>query len=240
MTSDVFPDQTGRAFGSDVFRVYLAGPMVFDPDPIAIFDRMKALCLVHGVIGVAPLDNQIGLEGIAPGRDLLERIVRADIALMDELEAAVFCLDGFRRGPEMDAGTAFEVGYMKALGKPIAGWTRDIRLYPERVGEFFKQRLMPDTRHDDLSGRRTIPTRAGITRTEAGSVGGTSGLLRDPDGVLVHSEGCVQNAMVHVGIELAGGIVAVDADWERAFSLAVASVAAQLRARLVAAAVSPP
>ena len=219
MTSDAFLGPTGKASGVGGFRVYLAGPMVFEPDPIAIFVRMKALCLAHGVIGVAPLDNQIGLEGIAPGKDLLERIVRADIALMDELEAAVFCLDGFRRGPEMDAGTAFEVGYMKALGKPIAGWTRDIRLYPERVGEFFGQTFAP---------------------AEAGSVGGTSGLLRDPDGVLVHSEGCVQNAMVHVGIELAGGIVAVDADWERAFSLAVASVAAQLRACLVAAAASPP
>jgi nucleoside 2-deoxyribosyltransferase len=219
MTGGVFSGGTGKAPGCEDFRVYLAGPMVFDPDPIAIFDRMKALCLAQGVVGVAPLDNQIGLEGIAPGRDLLERIVRADIALMDLVEAAVFCLDGFRRGPEMDAGTAFEVGYMKALGKPIAGWTRDIRLYPERVGDFFGQRLM---------------------QTEAGSVGGTSGSLRDPDGVLVHSEGCVQNAMVHVGIELTGGIVAVDADWERAFSLAVASVAAQLRARLVAAAASPP
>ena len=200
-------------------RVYLAGPMVFEPDPIAIFDRMKALCLAFGVVGVAPLDNQIGLEGIAPGKDLLERIVLADIALMDGVEAAVFCLDGFRRGPEMDAGTAFEVGYMKALGKPIAGWTRDIRLYPERVGDFFAQQL---------------------TRTEAGSVGGTSGLLRDPDGVLVHSEGCVQNAMVHVGIELAGGIVVANTDWESAFSQAVASVAAQIRAHVVIAAASPP
>lgn len=192
-------------------RVYLAGPMVFDPDPIAIFDRMKALCRVHGVIGVAPLDNQMGLEGVPPGKDLLKRIVRADIALMDTLDAAVFCLDGFRRGPEMDAGTAFEVGYMKALRKPIAGWTRDTRPYPERVAEFFRCTF----------GQQ-------ITRTAAGLVGGTSGSLRDPDGVLVHSEGCLQNAMVHVGIELAGGIVVADANWERAFSLAVESVAAQL------------
>jgi nucleoside 2-deoxyribosyltransferase len=199
-------------------QVYLAGPMVFDPDPVAIFDRMKALCLACGVAGVSPLDNQIGLEGVAPGRDLLERIVRADIALMDRLDGAVFCLDGFRRGPEMDAGTAFEVGYMKALGKPIAGWTRDMRPYPQRVADFF---------------RATFGEQ--LTRTSAGPVGGTSGLLRDPDGVLVHSETCVQNAMVHVGIELAGGVVVADADWERAFSLAVASVAERLRPRTVTA-----
>jgi nucleoside 2-deoxyribosyltransferase len=197
--------------------------MVFDLDPAWIFERMKALCRSHGVAGVAPLDNQIGLEGIAPGKDLLERIVRADIALMNTLDAAVFCLDSFRRGPEMDAGTAFEVGYMKALGKPIAGWTRDARSYPERVADFFGSAF----------GQPLAPT-------ESGLVGGTSGLSRDPDGVLVHSEGCAQNAMVHVGIELAGGVVAADTDWERAFGLAVESVAAQLRARAVKAQASPP
>jgi nucleoside 2-deoxyribosyltransferase len=190
--------------------------MVFDVDPVVVFDRMKVLCLGHGVVGVAPLDNQIGLEGVAPGKDLLERIVRADIGLMDSLEAAVFCLDGFRRGPEMDPGTAFEIGYMKALGKPIAGWSRDTRSYPERVGDFFRSAFGE-----------------GLSQATAGSVGGTSGLLRDPDGILVHSEGCLQNAMVHVGIELAGGVVVADADWERAFGLAVASVAAQIRARAV-------
>lgn len=195
-------------------RVYLAGPMVFEADPVAIFDRMKTLCVARGVVGIAPLDNQIGLEGIAPGKCLLERIVRADIALMDELDAAVFCLDGFRRGPEMDAGTAFEVGYMRALGKPIAGWTQDTRPYPQRVADFFSSAF----------GR-------GLTRTSAGPIGGTSGLLRDPDGILVHSEGCVQNAMVHVGIELTGGIVAADMNWERAFGAAVTSVVEQLRAR---------
>ena len=197
-------------------RVYLAGPMVFERDPAAIFDRMKTLCLAHGVVGVAPLDNQIGLVGIVPGKDLLERIVRADIGLMDSLDGAVFCLDGFRRGPEMDAGTAFEVGYMKALGKPIAGWTRDIRPYPQRVADFFRSAF----------GEELVLATAGL-------VGGTSGLLRDPDGILVHSEGCAQNAMVHVGIELAGGVVAVDTDWERAFSAAVASVAGRIRAAVV-------
>jgi len=195
-------------------RVYLAGPMVFDADPVRIFERMKAICAECGVIGVAPLDNQLGLEGLPPGKPLLEAIVRADIGLMDQVEAAVFCLDGFRRGPEMDPGTAFEVGYMKALGKPMAGWTWDVRPYPQRVADFFQ----------DTYG-------VGLTVTAAGAVGGTSGLLRDPDGVLVHSEGCAQNAMVHVGIELAGGVVVADADWEAAFRGAVEAVARQLEAR---------
>ena len=40
--------------------------MVFDLDPQAVFERMKTLCLAQGVRGVAPLDNQIGLEGLPP------------------------------------------------------------------------------------------------------------------------------------------------------------------------------
>lgn len=179
--------------------------MVFDPDPPAIFARMKAICAECGVQGVAPLDGQIGLEGLPPGVALLEAIVRADIGLMESADAGVFCLDSFRRGTEMDAGTAFEVGYMKALGKPLAGWTRDVRTYPERVATFFGG--------------------GGLVAADAGAVGGTSGLLRDPDGVLVHSEGCAQNAMVHVGIELAGGLVAADTDWQVAFRRAVEALA---------------
>jgi nucleoside 2-deoxyribosyltransferase len=186
--------------------------MVFDPDPALMFDRMKALCHEQGLAGVAPLDGQIGLENTPPGRPLLERIVSADIALMDALDAGLFCLDGFRRGPEMDPGTAFEVGYMAALGKPIAGWTRDARPYPNKVADFFRS-CFGET----------------LVTTTPGRIGGTSGLLRDPDGILVHSDGCVQNAMVHVGIERAGGRVCADTDWERAFVAAAASLACRLR-----------
>ena len=46
--------------------VYLAGPMVFYPDPSSVFGRMKEICIHHGLQGVAPLDNQIALEGVPP------------------------------------------------------------------------------------------------------------------------------------------------------------------------------
>jgi nucleoside 2-deoxyribosyltransferase len=191
--------------------VYLAGPMVFLPDPSAVFDRMKAICAAHGLEGAAPLDNQIDLTGVAPGKGLCERIVRADIDLMRRVDAGVFCLDGFRRGPEMDPGTAFEVGFMAALGKPMAGWTRDPLPYPRRVEAFF---------HSVFG--------AGLMVAQAGTMGATSGAARDPDGVLVHSEGCVQNAMVHVGIEMSGGVVVADPDWEAAFTAAIAALARRL------------
>lgn len=195
----------------DLPQVYLAGPAVFDPDPDAIFAVMKTICLRHNLQGVSPLDNQIGLEGAAPGRSLAHAIVQADIALMRRVDAGVFCLDGFRRGPEMDPGTAFEVGFMHALGKPLSGWTSDPRPYPERVLAYFEQTFQ----------RRLVAD-------EATGTGGRSGALRDPDGILVHSEGCMQNAMVHAGIELTGGAIAVHTDWQVAFDAAIRHLAGQL------------
>jgi nucleoside 2-deoxyribosyltransferase len=188
-------------------KIYLAGPMVFAPEPEMLFAKMKRICDRHELTGVAPIDNQTGLEGLPPGHALVEQIVRADISLMKGLDAGLFCLDGVWRGPEMDAGTAFEVGYMAALGRPLMGWTRDGRDYPEKVAASF-----------------AAPLRV----AEANAQGGMSGALRDPDGMLLHSEGCVQNAMVHIGIELSGGAVYADKDWETAFTLAVAHLARRL------------
>ena len=191
--------------------VYLAGPMVFLANPAPVFAEMKAICRRHGLDGVSPLDNQIGLEGRAPGRVLLEAIVTADIALMDSVDAGLFCLDGFRRSPEMDPGTAFEVGYMRALRKPIAGWSRDPSDYPAKVRSYFQQ----------VFGLPLVDTAPGAT-------GGTSGTMRDPDGILVHSQGCLQNAMIDLGIGTAGGAVFGHADWQTAFNQAAAQLSRQL------------
>jgi nucleoside 2-deoxyribosyltransferase len=102
---------------------------------------------------------------------------------------------------------------MVALGKPVAGWTRDPRHYPLKVQQFFERGM----------GAALVPT-------AAGAVGGTSGLTRDPHGMLVHSEGCVQNAMTEIGIELAGGAVFADTDWTAAFAAAIASLAGRFAA----------
>ncbi len=189
-------------------RIYLAGPMVFYPDPETTFRRMKAICRRHGLLGVSPLDNQIGLENKSPDRALLEQIVKADMELMDTLDGGLFCLDGFRRSPEMDPGTAFEIGYMRALKKPLTGWTSDPRDYPAKVRDYFL----------DTFGLKLVTA-------EPGAKGGTSGTMRDPDGILVHSQGCLQNAMIDIGIATAGGHVFWHSDWETAFSQAAAAIA---------------
>jgi nucleoside 2-deoxyribosyltransferase len=148
---------------------------------------------------------------------LLEQIIRADMELMDTLDGGLFCLDGFRRSPEMDPGTAFEIGYMRALKKPLAGWTCDPRDYPAKVRDHFQ----------DTFGLKLLIA-------EPGAKGGASGTMRDPDGILVHSQGCLQNAMVDIGIATAGGQVFGHPDWETAFSQAAADLAAQMAPRVAA------
>ncbi len=194
-------------------RIYLAGPMVFYPDPEATFRAMKRICARYRLEGVAPTDNQIALQGIKPGKALIRDIVKADIALMDRMDTGLFCMDGFRRAPDMDPGTAFEIGYMAAQGKPLCGWTVEGRSYPVKIADYFKR----------VYGE---PLRA----TPVNSKGGTSGDKRDPDGILVHSQGCVQNGMTQIGIELSGGKVFANADWRVAFDRAAAHLAKMLRA----------
>ncbi len=189
-------------------RIYLAGPMVFYPDPEATFPAMKRICARHGLEGVAPIDNQIELKGGRPGKALIREIVKADIALMNRFDGGLFCVDGFRRAPDMDPGTAFEIGYMHAQGKPLCGWTEDGRLYPAKVEAYFKT----------VFGER-------LHVTKANPKGGTSGSQRDPYDILVHSQGCVQNGIMHIGIDLSGGRVFADPDWRQAFAAACVHLA---------------
>lgn len=57
------------------------------------------------------------------------------------------------RGPSMDVGTAFEVGFMGGLGKPVFAYSEDLRSYAERLEDHFPGRLtINDDRLEDPSG----------------------------------------------------------------------------------------
>ncbi len=201
-----------KASGGAAPRVYLAGPMVFYADADATFQRMKKICAECRLDGVAPLDNQLGLEGAPPGPSLNAAIYQADVGIMRSVAGALFCVDPFRRGSEMDPGTAFEIGYCAALGLPMAGWTSDARDYPEKV-----RALMQDVHGAPLVALK--PERKS---------GATSGALRDADGMLVHSAGLYQNLMIDMAIAASGGTVHAHAQWPRAFRAACKNLAARL------------
>jgi nucleoside 2-deoxyribosyltransferase len=191
--------------------VYLAGPMVFLPDAERVFGIMKDILRDYGLKGVAPVDNQSNLTGVPPGRDLNTAIYQADVGIMNSVDGAIFDLSPFRRGSEMDSGTAFEIGYCRCRGIPMTGWTTQTLFYPEHVSDYVKERFGQELLED------------------VGNVpGAKSGGTRDPDGVLVHSSGLYQNLMVQIAIESSGGSVHADPSWEKAFVDAAAQLSKQL------------
>jgi nucleoside 2-deoxyribosyltransferase len=192
-------------------RVYLAGDLVFRPDAIAIFARLRVICREVGLEGLAPLDGQAEVQGLPPGEATIMAIVAADRDLMDQCDGGLFCLDPFRRAPDMDPGTAVEIGYMFAQGKKLCGYTTDGRDYPAKVAAYFS-----DVWQSGLRDRPPL------------ELGGASGSREDPDGVLVHSEGLVQNGMTVGFIRMSGGCVFADADFDVAFRRAAIHLAEQL------------
>ena len=113
-------------------EIYLAGPEVFLPDPLARAADMKEVCRRLGAIGWFPLDNQQGVAHDDP--DIMAaNISRADEALIRRCDAVVANMAPFR-GVSMDAGTIFEMGFAKGLGKLVVGYATDWRTLSEKLG----------------------------------------------------------------------------------------------------------
>lgn len=133
------------------YYVYLAGPEVFLPDPIAPGVEKKAVIeslnekhkWPFKLVGLYPMDNEI--ENFAPDYATGIKIYQANIALMDQAHFVTANMVRFR-GPSMDVGTAFEMGYMNGLGKPVFayydakpfyGEDEKPGIYAERVKKFY-------------------------------------------------------------------------------------------------------
>lgn len=99
---------------------YLAGPDVFAPDAAARFAVMRELCRSHGVVPVCPVDGE-PLPGLA-GMALARHIKAANIGHIRVASCVIANISPFR-GPNMDPGTAYEIGYAEALGKPVFLWS---------------------------------------------------------------------------------------------------------------------
>ena len=115
-------------------RIYLAGPEVFLPEPLAMGAQKTALCAKHGFEGVFPLDASLDLAGLSK-RERALRISAANEGLMRSCDALIANLTPFR-GASMDCGTAFEVGFMRALERPVFGYTNVVADYRERAEHY--------------------------------------------------------------------------------------------------------
>jgi nucleoside 2-deoxyribosyltransferase len=115
-------------------RIYLAGPEVFLPDARAVGAEKCRLAAEAGLEGAFPLDAQLSLDRWPPPEQA-RRISQANEGLMRSCDGLVANLTPFR-GVSMDSGTAFEVGFMQALARPMAGYTNVTPGYAERARAF--------------------------------------------------------------------------------------------------------
>ena len=95
---------------------YLAGPDVFLPDAKAVGDAKKSLLLTHGIVGHFPLDNEV--KEMSDGHALAHEIFLQNVALIDHCDIVLANIVAFR-GPSLDPGTAWEIGYAYARGIPV-------------------------------------------------------------------------------------------------------------------------
>eukprot|EP00757_Euglenozoa_sp_SAG-D1_P020001 gene20001-1029_t len=169
--------------------VYLAGPDVFRPDPIACARRKKEICSKYDLVGSFPLDNELTLDGTPNENGYL--IASKNEELMHAADCVIANMTPFRSA-SMDVGTAFEMGFMRALGKPVFAYTNATELFKSRT----EAQIGDTTSHEFPDGAK---------------------YLRDRDGNMLEDFGLVDNLMldgavnastggtVHVGTEKLNG-----------------------------------
>lgn len=186
-------------------RIYLAGPEVFLADAVAVAAAKRAICAAHGLAGVFPTDP----PATAPGQDGPEwcRIYLANEAHIRGCDALIANLTPFR-GPSADPGTVYELGFMRALGRPVLGYSNTSVRF----------------------GHRTLAAIGPTARRRA------DGAWEDAEGMAVEEFGLHDNLMLEGGIRAAGGLfetqaVPIEARWRdlAAFTRCVAAAARLLR-----------
>src|SRR5579872_579561 len=116
-------------------RIYLAGPDVFLPDAAERAEALKRVCKRHGLIGVSPLDPLADEPAEWAALSEAARIHRRNEAHMRGCAALTANLTPFR-GPSADVGTAYEIGFMRALGRPVFGYSTTAVPFTRRAREF--------------------------------------------------------------------------------------------------------
>lgn len=107
-------------------KVFIAGPL-FSQAEREFNVRVEEELRRHGFKTFLPqrdagrLDELLAKEGDRAYRMIFDR----DLKGLEQADVVVAILDG----PDVDSGTAFEVGYAFAKGKPVIGLKTDMRVF---------------------------------------------------------------------------------------------------------------
>ena len=157
-------------------RAYLAGPDIFLPAAQQWAGR-RASAPVTAWSGSHrsdhPADEPLGWAALPDWR----RIAARNEALIRSCDLMIANLTPFR-GPSADVGTVYEVGFMRALGRPVWGYAT--------TAEPFTQRTLA------------------FTAAHGGTTTNADGFSRDADGLLVEQFGRFDNLMIEAGGPLFG------------------------------------
>jgi len=122
-------------------RIYLAGPDVFFPDAALVAESKKAICAEYGLTGVFPTDTADSEDFSHLSHDdpaLGPAIAARCEAHMRQADGLIANLTPWRSA-SADVGTVYELGYMRALNKPVLAYTNDSRPYHQRVLEWMNE-----------------------------------------------------------------------------------------------------
>lgn len=159
-------------------KLYLAGPEVFLPNAREVLDAKAALTREFGFEPICPGD--VSIEPAPTRHEFGLKISAVDEDMMNRADGIVANLTPFR-GIAADVGTAFELGYVCAQGKKVAGYTNMTANHFERTRGFYDGKVSE----------------------------GPDGRKRGPDSLSLEDFDMIENLMLHGGIERRGGFIAI-------------------------------
>jgi nucleoside 2-deoxyribosyltransferase len=161
-------------------RIYLAGPDVFLLDAADLFAAKRKICADYGFIGVAPVDSETDVS-MLPKHAAAMQISADNEDKIRCCDLLIANLTPFR-GPSADVGTAYEIGFARALGLPVYGYS-------------------------NVAGSLLERTRAALEdQVKERAAGG----LEDADGMLIEDFDGVDNLMLDGAVEASGSPIVIN------------------------------
>jgi nucleoside 2-deoxyribosyltransferase len=139
-------------------KAYLGGPDVFLRNTLAIGTIKKQILSKYGIDAYYPISDEFILTDLR-SRTIALRIAQNNEEAMRQCDIGIFNMTPWQ-GPSMDVGTAYEMGFMRGLGKPVYGYTSHLDSFEKRLmamnhgTPWVTKRTEPrDKRSEDVHGR---------------------------------------------------------------------------------------